>query len=181
MRISIPLLAVGALVLALSGCSANKRSTPGGPENDVVANVAKVNADQAGAPLSQTYTEQQRQDLANNSYSKPPEMNISGVAFALGQLPESLAGKTFYSTETFGGQVAFTSGSDGVFKPYKQADIPITYKVKNMDTPVLAISYKEGAAEKTVIYEITRGEQFAILHLAEPSDPWPILLKGIAE
>lgn len=178
MRYSIQSLVIGAAVLSLAACnSGNKPSTT--PANDVAANVAKINADQSSDQASATYTEQQRQDLATNA--KPPELNISGITFAPGSLPESLAGKTFYSTESFGGQVTFTSDSEAIFKPYRAAEISVSYKVKSHDSPALSFSYKEGGSEKTIVYEITRGEQYALLHLSEQTAPWPIMLKGIAQ
>ncbi|MBY0549998.1 MAG: hypothetical protein K2W95_22175 [Candidatus Obscuribacterales bacterium] len=179
MRYSIQFLVTGAVVCSLAACTSGDKSST--PANDLAANVAKINADQSNDPASATYTEQQRQDLANSSTTKPPEMNTSGITFAPGPLPESLAGKTFYSTESFGGQVTFTSESEATFKPYRAPEIPVNYKVKNHDSPSLSLTYKEDGSERTIVYEITRGERYAMLHLAEPTAPWPIMLKGIAE
>lgn len=131
--------------------------------------------------MTQTFSADQRKDLADGTAPKRPNMDTSGITFAPGELPVNLTGKTFYATGSFGGDVTFTSDSQGVFHPYKASEIPITYSVRNMDEPRLTLSYKDGDSQREVTYQVTRGEQYAMLHIAEPTDPWPIMLKGIAE
>lgn len=168
-------------LLCLLFCGCGSKAPPANPSGEVARNVKQVVDAQSGDPLSQTYTEDQRKDILSGTIPQVPKMDISGIAFAPGPLPESLAGKTFYATESFGGQLTFTSDSQAVFKPYKGAEITAVYKVKNMDTPSLKLAYEEGSEEKTVIYNITRGDQYALLHITDIFSPWPVMLKGIAQ
>jgi hypothetical protein len=167
-----------ACLFILAGCSPQGVNRSSSSPSKLADEINKENSDQMGGTLSQ----QQRDDLTNGTEPAAPPMDISGIAFATGPLPPSIEGKKFYSTESFGGNLEIKSGTEAVFKPYRKPEISCTYFNKTEgDAPHLALTFKQDGAEQTMTYNVTRGEQFAMLHAAEPRDGWPILMKGIVD
>jgi hypothetical protein len=165
-------------LLLLSGCSPQAANKGSSNPSKLADEFNRESSDQTGGTL----TQQQRDDLKNGTASDAPPMDISGIAFAPGALPASIEGKAFYSTESFGGSVQIKGASEAVFKPYRQPDVKCTYSNKTEgDAPRLVLTFKQDGAEQTMTYNVTRGEQYAMLHAADVRDGWPIVLKGIVE
>lgn len=165
-------------LLVLTGCSPQAANRPSPSPSKLASEIEKEASDQMGGTL----TPQQRDDLKNGTGPQAPPMDISGIAFAPGPLPESIVGKQFYSTQTFGGSVEIRTSSEAVLRPYHKPEINCTYLNKTEgEAPRLILSFREEGADQTVTYNVTRGEKFAMLHCAEVRDGWPVVMKGIVD
>ena len=174
------LAGVSILLLGISSC-ASRKDLAESETKLVEQKISEIKDAQTGDGLSQTNTDAERKAAQNGEIPTVPKIDISGVAFAPGALPHSLAGKIFYSTQSFGGQIEFKSDDEAVFKPFKKDAIEMKYKVVGGDSPQLVLEYESSGESKKIAYNTQRGGNYALLQAAEPEEPFPLMLKGIAE
>lgn len=174
------LAGVSLCLLGLSSCASRKDSAES--ESKLrEQKISEVKDAQTGDGLSQTNTDAERQAVQNGEVPVVPKIDVSGVSFAPGALPHSLAGKTFYSTQSFGGQIEFKSDDEALFKPFKKDAIELKYKVVGGDDPQLVLKFESGGESKKIAYNTQRGGNYALLQAEEQVEPFPLMLKGIAE
>lgn len=150
---------------------------PKSVEETINASVDEVNRGTADVQATTKVSSEQYQDLMLEGKG----IDISGLAFAPGTLPDNLEGNTFYPART---SAVIQMVSPSEFKITTPAGEVVggTYKVTQIgDRSALSLSYSYGGTKKLHTYMVTRSGDFAMLNLQDIYDedkPLPLVAKG---
>jgi len=146
-------------------------------DETITASVDEVNKGVPAIEATGKVSSEQYQDLLLEGKG----IDVGGLAFAPGVLPDNLEGNTFYPTKT---SAVIQMVSPTEFKITTPAGEVIggTYKVTQIgDHSALSLSYSYGGTKKLHTYMPMRSGDFAMLHLQDIYDedkPLPLVAKG---
>jgi hypothetical protein len=160
------------VALALTACG------PKTVDEKITASVDEVNKGVAEATQATgKVSSEQYQDLLQEGQG----IDIGGLAFAPGALPDNLEGNTFYPSRT-SAIIQMVSPTDFKITTPAGEVVGGTYKVTQIgDHSALSLSYSYGGTKKLHTYMVMRSGDFAMLKLQDIYDedkPLPLVAKG---